>query len=334
MGLTSPQMCSLALDRLSSHQSVVWVEKHYEMKISNAYSRYTTQSGIQGSSPIWDAGLTGNNQVIGISDTGIDMKSCFFYDSSEDAPYDTISSTHRKMTTYITYVDSSDPTGGHGTHVAGSAAGSGSSIYDGMAYDAKIAFFDIGDANENLDIPTNLNDDFYQEMRDAGARIMSGSWGAATASYNFDSYYSDEFMDEFEDSVVLYAAGNDGEDGAGSIGAPATGKSIIAVGAGNADQASWDACCTVNDDSLYGEDTVASFSSQGPTDDGLLKPDIVAPGHYIASAKSDSSEADNHCFAFWNAGTSMVWELALITFYFLIFIIIFNGRHVQQLLGM
>ena len=43
---------------------------------------------------------------------------------------------------------------------------------------------------------------------------------------------------------------------------PATAKNVIAVGAVYSDT-----------------DEVASFSSWGPTDDGRLRPDIVAPGH-------------------------------------------------------
>ena len=39
-------------------------------------------------------------------------------------------------------------------------------------------------------------------------------------------------------------------------------------------------------DATQGEDVLSSFSSRGPTYDGRLKPDVVAPGEYVISARS------------------------------------------------
>jgi subtilisin family serine protease len=40
-------------------------------------------------------------------------------------------------------------------------------------------------------------------------------------------------------------------------------------------------------DPTKNEFLLASFSSRGPTPDGRIKPDILAPGSYVTSAKSD-----------------------------------------------
>jgi hypothetical protein len=63
--------------------------------------------------------------------------------------------------------------------------------------------------------------------------------------------------------VVVTAIGNFGTYGYRSLGTPADGDSVIAVGA---------------EDSLG---VLATFSSRGPTADGRLKPDLTAPGQSI-----------------------------------------------------
>jgi len=59
---------------------------------------------------------------------------------------------------------------------------------------------------------------------------------------------------------------------------------VISVGASINSAASLAA--TLNCPSIFNENSVASFSSIGPTADGRLKPDLVAPGQVIVSAQS------------------------------------------------
>jgi len=139
--LSSKSICEKALEELSSSPSVMWIQEHFPNKLLNKWAGYSSQSGVEDSTPLWDEGLTGDGQVVGISDTGIDMNHGFFYDSSTSAPFDVVSTTHRKVTTYITHVDSTDADEGHGTHVCGSAMGdtsSGGDNFRGTAPDAKV----------------------------------------------------------------------------------------------------------------------------------------------------------------------------------------------------
>ncbi|MBM3462090.1 MAG: hypothetical protein FJX76_08325 [Armatimonadetes bacterium] len=64
--------------------------------------------------------------------------------------------------------------------------------------------------------------------------------------------------------TVVSAAGNSGPEGH-TIGAPADGALNITVGAS------------------FDKTRVSEFSSRGPTDDGLSKPDLMAPGEFIVS---------------------------------------------------
>ena len=73
-----------------------------------------------------------------------------------------------------------------------------------------------------------------------------------------------------------------------SIGDPANLEDCIAVGSVNADRPY-----------LYG---ISSFSSRGPTADGRVKPDVVAPGERIRSANAHFAEGELY---FDESGTSM-----------------------------
>jgi subtilisin family serine protease len=81
-------------------------------------------------------------------------------------------------------VDGSDESG-HGTIVASIAAGQPSNIssYFGVAPDSKIAFFDIGDSNGDLCIPSDLNNELLKPLHNTGATVSSHSWGSTSNSY-------------------------------------------------------------------------------------------------------------------------------------------------------
>ena len=60
-------------------------------------------------------------------------------------------------------------------------------------------------------------------------------------------------------------------------------------------------------------DTISYFSSHGPSPDGRIKPDILAPGYsiYSVAAQSENSGAsDSDCALEWKAGTSMAAPVA------------------------
>jgi len=155
---------------------------------------------------------------------------------------------------------------------------------------------------------------------DAGARIHTNSWGADVAGvYNANAHEVDEFVWTHPDMLVLFSAGNAGRDAdsngaidADSIGSPATAKNCLTVGASENDRpADSDPTPGINrrwnqlqrpdgslrypalgaaghiSDNLEG---MAAFSSRGPTDDGRIKPDVVAPGTNILSTRSAAFE--------------------------------------------
>ena len=100
--------------------------------------------------------------------------------------------------------------------------------------------------------------------------------------------------------VVVASAGNYGKDANGNkqygtIGSPGIEPSVITVGASN----------TLGTD-YRSDDTVASFSSKGPTRgyvtlsngarkyDNLIKPDLVAPGNKLIGARGYYGGTENY----------------------------------------
>jgi len=68
---------------LSTHPHVVAVESNGEVTSdSNTNAQWITQSGVEGHTPFFDAGITGEGEIVSVSDSGLDLRSCWFKDDS------------------------------------------------------------------------------------------------------------------------------------------------------------------------------------------------------------------------------------------------------------
>jgi hypothetical protein len=162
--------------------------------------------------------------------------------------------------------------------------------YSGMAPGAKLMVYDFGDNSGNLDVPNNMRLKVYQPAYDANTHIFSSSWGAGAPYNYYDSQAVDidQFMYDQDTTLVLFAAGNEGGDygddtygnGDKTIGAPAVCKNVLTVGAA---------------ETAYTPDTVAYFSSRGPTPDNRLKPEVCGPGDPITSTKASGKNSMATC---------------------------------------
>lgn len=279
----------------------------------NNLARQIIQSGAKNGGEIYgNLGLRGENTVIGVADTGIDENSCFFIDpvngkvprSSENAPY--TNKMFRKVVQYVNFSGSGgDYNDGHGSHVAGTLAGycsiysatdnASKNQYMGMAPAAQIAFFDMGMDNKDQDLilPEDLGHVFYPAFK-AGARIHSNSWGG-DVFYDSLALEADEYLYQNPSFMAFFAAGNSGTAGKETVLSPGLSKNAIAV-----------ACSETGHSNTQNIGYVASFSSNGPTFDGRIKPDITGPGNLIYSAKAHTEHASQvTCEVVAKAGTSM-----------------------------
>lgn len=126
-----------------------------------------------------------------------------------------------------------------------------------------------------------------------GVRITSNSWGApVNGAYNVDSQVYDFLTRDAaleagnQEVLHVFAAGNSGPE-LQSLNSPGTAKNVLTVGATESvrDHQIMDGCF-LGEANSAGD--VASFSSRGPTVDGRVKPDILAPGtHIIGPASQD-----------------------------------------------
>lgn len=84
------------------------------------------------------------------------------------------------------------------------------------------------------------------------------------------------------DAFELSLAGNDGElrRSTCTMGSPAIAKNVLAVGAST----SGDTRLSVT--AGLGIDTVAVFSSYGPTSDSRIKPEVLAPGDTVSDQRT------------------------------------------------
>jgi hypothetical protein len=381
------------LGALVQQNDVLHVEPKAHARAHNARSAKLAQTAANSASPylsatpIWDMGINGTGQIIGMADSGLDTASCFFSDSSGSSAVarSSVSSpkvdySQSKVVQYVSYADSQDTsTVSHGTHVVGSAVGNIGSRWEdftttrskdscaaassscllmdtysdcdtytdycstfsdvtasvfascadtcyctlgfftatgstsgsgetcgelledskGIAFGARVAFFDLGDSSSNLHVPSNINS-IFPSAYNAGARVHSNSWGNAyVQSYSNSEIQIDTYSYQHPQMLLIFSAGNTGEYGkAKTIESPAHAKNILTVGASQTGR--WPAEPSYETNVDY----VASFSASGPSTDGRVKPDLVAPGMYTLSALSNGYSASPSCAIYAAGGTS------------------------------
>jgi hypothetical protein len=235
---------------------------------------------------------------------------------------------------------------GHGTHVSGTVLGAGARSpsglsFAGMAPGAKLVVQSMSTGGDVFDcFPTDVQA-LLAQAYGAGARVHNASWGDDTTLGDYTQFASDvdSFLWQHKDYLLVFAAGNRGADASprdgvidpDSISQPATAKDIVTVGASenNRPPTTLNTCLSGLPRNMCWSSYVASappisgdfisdnpngmaaFSSRGPTTDGRIKPEIVAPGTNIVSAASQDPSAfysypyPGSSFYAYDNGTSM-----------------------------
>lgn len=223
-----------------------------------------------GADRLWERGLTGKGVTVAVVDTGI-------------APHPDVRDRIVGFKDFVNGRTQPYDDQGHGTHVAGTVAGDGTSSqgsYTGIAPEASLVGIKVLDGQGSgrfSDVIKGIQ--WAVEHKDEyGIKVLNLSLGGGVST----SHRDDPVVQAVEAAtragiVTLVAAGNEGP-GRETIGSPGNAPNVITVGAAD-DRGTVD----------RSDDQVARFSSRGPTPiDGLSKPDVLAPGVRITAADNES----------------------------------------------
>ena len=191
--------------------------------------------------------------------------------------------------------NASDPYG-HGTDVAGIIAGNGWNLpvgnpargdYIGIAPNANLISIKAGNNEGNATVLDVINGLAFavEHQAEYNIRVVNLSLSSETAqSYKLDPLDAAVETAWFHGIVVVAAAGNLGNTPGAVNYAPGNDPYVITVGAYD-DHGS----------AGPGDDSLAPYSSQGVTQDGFAKPELIAPGSHIVSTLAPGSEFSRLC---------------------------------------
>ncbi len=279
------------LPKLAREDNILYIGKYVEPKLCDELSTEI----VGGSYPQFGAlvhqhGLMGDGVVVAIADTGIDTGSSGI--------------VHPDLKDNVIAIwDASGGDGhdgyGHGTHCAGIIAGTAAVrlLFPEESADEAGYYYGLGVAPSAKLVAEKIFSDSGSWLgasptdmavfaESNGAVISSNSWGAAVngAYDDFAQMYdaltrdANPYINGTQPILFVFAAGNEGPSSQ-TISSPGSAKNVLTVGACGNDR--------------FGDthEMIADFSSRGPTEDGRIKPDVVAPGTWVASALSQAASA-------------------------------------------
>ncbi len=296
---------------LASSDAVLWIEPAPTFRLNDEISsKIIAGDGGPGQLFTQGLGFDGTGVTVAVADSGLDS-------GDVDTMHPDLAGRVAGLFYYGNLTDASDEHS-HGTHVAGIVGGNGAlgetdetgALFGlGAAPGVSIIAQRIFDGAGGYEPPPSFETLTRDAVR-AGADIGSNSWGDDTqgrydlSAMEFDALVRDADALTFGDQpyILEFSAGNAGP-GAQTIGSPAVAKNVIATGASVNNRFN----LPLEEFPIYntGQETMADFSSRGPCEDGRIKPDVVAPGTWIASLRSVFANDDN---AWWPISDAYLYQ--------------------------
>jgi serine protease AprX len=241
---------------------------------------------------VWLQGVTGKGEAVGILDSGIRADHDLFKGKEViHRPFvDSALALLRDYEAEFCLAEnpaSGEDKVGHGTHVAGIVASGGSRRYPtvrgvgsgvGQVYNLKIGI-KLDESRCEPDVII-LDPDWIAALQwavtESPVRVFNMSFGGEAGDDQDDDLVVDQIADAYG-AILVISAGNSGP-GPKSVATPGNAYNVISV-------ASRDDHRTADPS----DDTIAQYSSRGPTRTGRFKPDVAAPGSNISSADARST---------------------------------------------
>ena len=229
-----------------------------------------------------ETGYDGSGTTVAIIDTGLDGNHTSLDDQDDDpTTYDP------KILGFYDAVNSPDDTSGnifpfddqgHGSHCGGTTAGTGAPTYDhpGMAPQAhlvgvKVLGADGSGSFAGVMAGMQWTIDTMHQYNTRIASMSLGGPGAIEWTSSEEDSVNRQANEMVRAGIALYiAAGNNGVSA--QIGTPGSAEDVITVGA------------------LDKDTSIAVYSSQGPTEEGRVKPNIAYMGSSIMSVEYNSGD--------------------------------------------
>lgn len=258
---------------------VVMIELDGILNIANGDA-----AALHGVDSVWaDTGYDGAGSTVAIIDTGIDGSHAGLDDLDDDNStndpkiigfYDPVNNPDKVNGTEVFPYDDQ----GHGSHCAGTTAGTGAPTYEhkGMAPQAFLVGVKVLDSEGSGSFATVMAgmewtvENRYKFNIRAASMSLGGPGPIEWTSSEEDSVnrYANEMM--AAGIAIFIAAGNTAVSA--QIGTPGSAEDAITVGA------------------LDKDSTIAEYSSQGPTEEGRVKPNIAYVGSNVMSVAFNSGD--------------------------------------------
>lgn len=272
-----------ALGILANDPDVAYISTDRPVKSKLDYSAAAVNAPM-----LWGLGYTGKGIGVAVIDSG--MRSSPDLTANNNIVYNQDFTGLVKPNANLTDTNNAPDLYGHGQHVAGIIASSGRSsscgnctkLLKGIAPGVNLINLRVldqtGTGSDSMVIAAI--EQAITLKATYNIRVINLSIGRPV----YESYTQDPLCQAVEQAwkagiVVVVAAGNDGRDnsygnqGYGTISAPANDPYVITVGAMKTEETD-----------TRTDDLVASYSSKGPTQvDHIVKPDLVAPGNQVVS---------------------------------------------------
>lgn len=261
---------------LSKLPGVVMVELDGILQVSN--------SDVKDVHGVWgiyeETGYDGTGSVVAIIDTGIDDEHAGLDDLDDDNSTD-----DPKVIAFFDAVNNASVTdgstepydgNGHGSHCAGTTAGTGAPTYEhtGMAPQAQLVGVKVlSDSGSGSFAQVMLGMEWTVEKRhEFNIRVASmslGGFGAIEWTSDEEESVNRMANEMVRNGIALFIAAGNAAVSA-QIGTPGSAEDVITVGAIDKDTA------------------IAIYSSQGPTEEGRVKPNIAFVGSSVMSVEANT----------------------------------------------